>query len=320
VFLGGTLENFNGIGREGGSEVTRKNSRLLVGPWAHGSTYGPFPDHSFEIYERHDAIDFLRCQLDFFDRHLRDAPSTAAESAPVRIFVMGLNRWRDESSWPLARARETPWFLRGHCRLELDGPGDEAPDTNTYDPNDPAPTVGGPTSLPAKMMRSNSGPLDQARVEQREDVLVFTSPPLEEPVEVTGPISLILHAATSRRDTDFIAKLCDVWPDGRSLILSEGVIRARFREGFAAEELVEPGRAYEYRIDLVATSNVFLSGHRIRVVITSSSFPRLDRNPNTGAPLGVDGPDDFLAAQQTIYHDPVRPSRLLLPVVAVSVP
>jgi putative CocE/NonD family hydrolase len=315
VFLGGTLENFTGIGREGGSEAARLDSRLLVGPWAHGSTYGPFPDHSFDIYERNDTIDFLQCQLDFFDRHLRGVQAAGGGEAPVRIFVMGLNHWRDEAAWPLERACETPWFLRSGGRLELDGPGPEEPDAYTYDPSTPAPTIGGPTSLPAKMMRSNSGPLDQTRVEQREDVLVFTSPELEEPVEATGPITLVLHAATTGRDTDFIARLCDVWPDGRSIVLTEGVLRARFRDGLSDPALVEPERPYEYGIDLVATSNVFLPGHRIRVAITSSSFPRLDRNANTGAELGTDGPDELLIVRQTIFHDAERPSRLLLPVI-----
>jgi uncharacterized protein len=184
-----------------------------------------------------------------------------------------------------------------------------------YDPADPAPTVGGPTSLPPRVMRTNSGPLDQTSVEERDDVLVYTSAPLTEELEVTGPLTLVLHAATSGADTDFVAKLCDVWPDGRSLVLAEGVLRTRFREGFEHEVPVEPGRPYEYRIDLVATSNVFLVGHAVRLLVTSSSFPRIDRNPNTGAPLGTDGPDDLRPVQQTVYHDAERASRLLLPVV-----
>lgn len=313
VFLGGTLENFARMRREGGSDAARAGQRLLVGPWAHGSTYGLFPDHSFDVFAPNDSVDFNDTQLRFFGHHLGSARGD--DAAPVRIFVMGENRWRDEDDWPLARARETPWFLRAEGQLEREGPGPEAPDEYDYDPNDPAPTVGGPTSLPARMMKSNAGPLDQVRVEARDDVLVYTSAPLEQPLEATGPIALVLHAATSGRDTDFVAKLCDVWPDGRSLILAEGVLRARFREGFAREVLVEPHRPYEYRLDLVATSNVFLPGHRIRVAITSSSFPRLDRNANTGAPLGADGPDDLRTARQTVFHDAGRPSRLLLPVV-----
>ncbi len=316
VFLGGTLANFSGVTGEGGSETARAGSRLIVGPWAHGSTYGQFPDHSFDVFEGRDRIDFAECQLGFFDRHLRSHGVDDAEPR-VRIFVMGRNRWRDEEAWPLARARETPWYLRADGRLEREGPGLESPDLYTYDPKDPAPTIGGPTSLPARMMRSNAGPLDQARIEQRGDVLVYTSPPLEQPVEATGSVSVVLHAATSERDTDFVAKLCDVWPDGRSMILAEGILRTRFRDGFSREVPTEPERSYEYRIDLVATSNLFQPGHRIRVAITSSSFPRFDRNPNTGAPLGSDGPDEFRVARQTVFHDSDRPSRLLLPVVPV---
>jgi len=313
IFLGGTLENFGRMRREGGSDAARDGQRLLVGPWAHGSTYGLFPDHSFEVFAPNDSVDFNAAQLRFFGEHLNDAQGE--DGPPVRIFVMGENRWRDEDDWPLARARTTPWFLRAEGGLEREGPGAEPPDEYAYDPIDPAPTVGGPTSLPARMMKSNAGPLDQARLEARDDVLVYTSAPLEQALEVTGPIALVLHAATSARDTDFVAKLTDVWPDGRSLILAEGVLRARYREGFARETTVEPGEVYRYEIDLVATSNVFLSGHRIRLLITSSSFPRFDRNANTGNPLGTDGPDRLRVARQTVFHDAARPSRLLLPVV-----
>src|SRR5205823_4845098 len=133
------------------------------------------------------------------------------------------------------------------------------------DPRDPAPTVGGPTSLPGRLMRPSAGPLDQRKVEKRPDVLVYSSPPLEHPLEVTGPLRVLLHAATSAPDTDFVAKLCDVEPDGFSRILAEGVVRARFRDGFERPRPVEPGTVYAFEIDLVATSKVFAPGHRIRV-------------------------------------------------------
>src|SRR5262249_33461168 len=157
-------------------------------------------------------------------------------------------------------------------------PGPEPPDTFVYDPADPAPTVGGPVSLPGPMTRPNAGPLDQRRVEERADVLVYTSEPLERPLEVVGPLAVMLHGATTATDTDFVAKLCDVWPDGTSRILAEGIQRASFREGYDRRRLVEAGRVYEYTIDLVATANVFQPGHRVRLVITSSSFPRFDPN------------------------------------------
>jgi uncharacterized protein len=314
VFIRGTLENYVAL-RAGALASGRATPRLLVGPWAHGSTYGAYPDHTFELFAPDDAVDVPALQLRFLARHLRDEANGLDDEPPVRIFVMGSNSWRDEDDWPLERARDAPWHLREGGRLTPDPPGDEAPDDFVYDPNDPAPTIGGPTSLPARMMKPNSGPLDQRRLEQRPDVLVYTSAPLEEPVEVTGPIGLVLHASTSARDTDFVAKLVDVWRDGTAIILAEGMLRARFREGFEHELLVEPGRPCEYLLDLAATSNVFLAGHSIRLLVTSSSFPRFDRNPNTGNPLGVDGPDDLRPARQTVFHDAHRPSRLILPVV-----
>jgi putative CocE/NonD family hydrolase len=314
VFLGGTLENFARMRREGASEEARRGQRLLVGPWAHGTTYGSYPDHSFPRFDGVDRIDFDERQLSWFAHHLRGEP--APDASPVRIFVMGENRWRDEEDWPLVRARETPWYLRSGSVLSSEPPGDEEPDGYVYDPADPAPTIGGPTSLPAPMLKTNSGPLDRGRVEARPDVLVYTSEALERPLEVTGPLTVILYAATSARDTDFVVTLTDVEPDGPSVILAEGVLRARFREGTDREVLVEPGRPYRYAIDLVATSNVFLPGHRLRVAVTSSSFPRFDRNPNTGNRLGADGPGDLRSASQTIFHDRERPSRIVLPVVA----
>lgn len=314
IFLGGTLENYTRMRREGGSESARMGTRLLVGPWAHGSTYGAYPDHSFEAFSPHDGVDLMTAQLDFLGEHL-SAGACAEPPAPVRIFVMGVNRWRDEQDWPLARAVYERWFLHSDGVLSHDAPADEGADTYRFDPREPAPTIGGPTSLPGKFLRTNAGPLDQRPLEGRGDVLAYTSEPLAEDLEVTGPLSLTLHAATSARDADWVAKLCDVEPDGFSRILAEGVLRARFREGFAAECEVEPGRPYEYEIDLKATSNVFLRGHRIRLLLTSSSFPRFDRNAGTGAPPGAVREEDLRVAQQTVFHDAARASSLLLPVV-----
>ncbi len=315
VFLRGTLENYIGMRERAGSEAARAGQRLVIGPWAHGSTYGPYPDHSFELFRPNDALDVPDLQLRFFARHLKGEADGADDDPPVRLFVMGVNRWRFEKSWPLPNAVETPWFLRTDGLLSAEGPGEESPDVYVYDPNDPTPTIGGPTSLPARMMKMNTGPLDQRRLEARADVLLYTSETVEAPLEVIGPLVLVLHAATSALDTDFVAKLIDVAPDGSSVILVEGVLRVRFREGFDRELLVEPDRPYEFRIDLSATANVFLPGHRIRLAVTSSSFPRLDRNPNTGSSLGVDGPEDLRPARQTIFHDADRPSHVLLPVI-----
>jgi putative CocE/NonD family hydrolase len=228
---------------------------------------------------------------------------------------MGANRWRDEDDWPLARARPTEWYLRADGTLSGEPPGEEAPDAYVYDPNDPAPTVGGPTSLPPRMMKANAGPLDQRRLEERSDVLVYTSAPLRQPLEVTGPLRATLYAATDAPDTDFVVKLTDVPPDGRSLILAEGILRCRYRDGFERGRPLEPGAVHAYTIDLVATANVFAPGHRIRLLVTSSSFPRFDPNPNTGAEVGTDGPESVRPARQTIFHDAARPSHVLLPIV-----
>lgn len=313
IFLGGTLENFAGLRAHGGSASAREGTRLLVGPWAHGSTYGPYPDHGFDQFAPQDRVDLAEYQVRFFRRHLLGEDGD--DEAPVRLFVMGENRWRDEEEWPLRRAQPTAWFLRAAGLLSPEAPGDEPPDEFVYDPSDPAPTIGGPTSLPARLMRTNAGPLDQRRVEERADVLVYTSPPLDRPLEATGPLRVVLHAATDAKDADWVAKLSDVDPGGVSRILAEGVLRARFRDGFDSERLVEPGRPFEYDLDLVATCNVFLPGHRIRLAITSSSFPRFDRNAGSGKPLGEDRPADLRIARQTIFHDASRPSRVLLPVV-----
>jgi putative CocE/NonD family hydrolase len=300
LFLTGTLENFAGLRR--GSEGARGGTRLIVGPWAHGSTYGTYPDHSFDVFGDAAQIDLDGVEIDFFGRHLRGEPD--GDEPPVRIFVMGENRWRDEDDWPLARAREERWYLRADGGLSPEPPGDERPDEYVYDPDDPAPTIGGPTSLPAKFMATNSGPLDQRPLESRPDVLVFSSEPLTEPLEVTGPVTLALHAATAADDADWIGKLCDVDPDGASRILAEGVLRARYREGFDRARPLEPGRPYDYSVELGATCNVFLTGHRVRLLVTSSSFPRFDRNPAAGDPV-----------QQAVFHDKGRPSHLRLPVV-----
>jgi uncharacterized protein len=325
IFLGGTLENFSRMRADAATERARTHTRLLVGPWAHGSTYGAYPDHSFPVFDGKDQIDLARLQLAFLREHLgceRDEEGALEESRPVRIFVMGENAWRDEPDWPLARASPRRWFLHSEGQAAQAGgtlserPPDAEPlDSYIYDPAHPAPTVGGPTSLPAAFMRTNSGPMDQRRVEERDDVLVYTSAALERALEVTGPLTVVLYAATSAPDTDFVAKLCDVGPDGFSRILAEGIIRARYRDGYERPVPLEPDRVYRYEINLVATSNLFFAGHHIRLAITSSSFPRFDRNPNTGGALGEEGPGDLRSAAQRVLHDSDHASHIVLPVV-----
>jgi putative CocE/NonD family hydrolase len=239
---------------------------------------------------------------------------------PVRIFVMGDNVWRDEQNWPLARAQLVNYYLhsqgkanalRGNGTLSPHAPGDEPSDVFLYNPADPVPTRGGPLCCNAYFLAN--GAFDQQQIEQREDVLVYSTPPLERDVEVTGPITVTLWAATSAVDTDFTAKLVDVCAHGCARNLTDGILRARYRDSTATPSLVEPGRVYRYTIDVGATSNVFKQGHRIRVGVSSSNFPRFDRNTNTGQLIAADVA--YKPALQTIFHDALYPSHLTLPIV-----
>ena len=235
----------------------------------------------------------------------------------MRLFVMGENLWRSEHEWPLARTQFTPWYLQsagkanarnGAGALSLQAPEAEPPDKFTYDPANPVPTKGG-----NNLMGPPAGPFDQGAVEERADVLVYTSPPLEKAIEITGPVKVILHAASSARDTDYTAKLVDVHPDGKAYNLCDGIIRARCGESLTTPALIEPGKTYRYEIDLWVTSNYYKPGHRIRLEISSSNFPRFDRNPNTGHDFGVDA--ELAKAEQTVFHDREHPSHILLPII-----
>jgi hypothetical protein len=233
---------------------------------------------------------------------------------------MGANRWRDEHEWPLARTRLTPMYLvsRGRANtLSGDGslgahsPRKSSPDRFEFDPRNPAPTAGGAVCCNPKIFPW--GPMDQRPVERRPDVLVFTSPPLKENLEVTGPVRVVLYAATSAPDTDFTAKLVDVFPNGEARNLTDGILRMRYRNSLEKVELAQPGEIYKLTIDAGVTSNVFLPGHRVRVEISSSNFPRFDRNPNTGRPIADE--TTLRKAFQTLYHDKAHPSRVVLPVI-----
>jgi putative CocE/NonD family hydrolase len=322
LFLMGTLENYIRMQKEGGSREARDGQRLLIGPWSHGAFTGLFPEHNYGIMSGQDVIDITAIQLRFFDYHLKGIKNGLDAEPPVRIFIMGENKWRDENEWPLARTQYTPWYFHGNGRAGSDGgtlslvkPGDEPQDVYLYDPHDPTPTIGGPTLMHGLLIGLNAGPRDQRAAEARPDVLVYTSDVLDKPLEVTGPLKVTLYAASSAPDTDFIARLCDVFPDGASRLLAEGIIRACYRQGTDRARPITPGEVYEYTIDLVATSNVFLPGHRLRLDIMSSSFPRFDRNLNNGKLLGEDTLADAQSAQQAIFHDSSRPSHILLPVI-----
>ncbi len=318
IFLEGALNSFQAIRERGASELARNNQRLLIGPWAHIRPFtepnsGGAGDIDFGDNARIELHDYL---LRWFDHWLQDIDSGITGEPPVYLFVMGENRWRQENEWPLARTHYTPYYLHsqgsantrhGDGSLSTVPCGEESHDQFVYDPQDPAPTAGGNTLI------IDYGVADQGAVEDRADVLAYTSEPLERDLEITGPIRVHLYASTSAVDTDFTAKLVDLRPDGYAQNLQDGIIRARYRTSVAQPSFVQPGQVYRYTIDLGSTSHVVKAGHRIRLDVSSSNFPRFDRNPNTGAALGVD--DQLEAAQQTVHHSGLYPSHVELPVI-----
>lgn len=321
-FLGGTLANYVGMSKQGGSDVARR-PRLIVGPWSHGMSLGEFPSGSFGLLANSMVADLTGRQTRFFDRHVRGIDNGLDDEPPVRIFVMGSNVWRDEADWPLPDTRYTSYYLHSDGRantaaggtLSTAAPEDEPSDVYLYNPHDPVPTVGGQTFLPGFMLGSNSGPRDRREVEARADVLCFSTPPLDNDTEVTGPVSLVLHVSSSAVDTDFTGALVDVHPDGRAVILTEGILRARYRNSRRTAEFMVPEEIYELTLDLWATSNLFRSGHQIRLEVSSSNFPRFDRNSNTGGTIAQEHESDYRPALNRIHHDAEHPSRLVLPII-----
>jgi putative CocE/NonD family hydrolase len=315
TLLTGTLANYTGLRAHAANETARRFQRLIIGPWTHARPTADSTKIGEVDFGPDAGFDSEGLTIRWFDYWLKGGDRSVVDTAPVRLFVMGENRWRDEQEWPLARARQTAYYLRsgGHANtIEGDGVLDvaaagaaEPPDRYVYDPANPVPTgaSGGYSRTPA----------DQRAVEQRSDVLIYTSAPLAQDVEVTGPLALTLWVASSARDTDFTGKLVDVFPDGTARALADGILRARYRFGTARQALLTPGQPVEVTIDLGATSNLFRAGHRIRLEVSSSNFPRFDRNPNTGGVFGEDA--EVRKAEQTILHDAGHPSRLILPVV-----
>jgi uncharacterized protein len=316
IFLEGTLRNFVGMRTRGRSARARQKQRLVVGPWPHGLFDRVVGEVDFGPAVLLDAVDLGGLHLRWFDHCLRDQPDNGA---PVRIFVMGANIWRNENEWPLARAVSTRYYLtsegsangaHGNGQLRHHPPTREASDTFLYDPERPVPTWGGCTLMPGAQ---SAGPRDQRPVEGRDDVLVYTSAPLPEPTEITGPVEAILYAATDGRDTDFTAKLVAVAPNGRALNLCDGIVRARYRNSLSQAELLEPGKVYEYRIQLGSTSYQFAPGDRIRLAVSSSNFPRFNRNLNTGGDFATE--TIGRPAVQRVFHGGLRASCVVLPIV-----
>lgn len=315
IFLNGTINGFTGMRLRGGTEKARRESKMIIGAWGHGPSrkFGEVdfgPEANRDLFQR---------QLRWYDHYLKGVDNGIDREPPLEIFYMGANKWRHAGDWPLPGTRFTPFYLssggsantaKGDGRLGAGKPAGATRDQYAYDPNNPAPTVGGNNCCGTP---TAAGPRDQQPVEARADVLVYTSDALKEQLAVAGPVRMKLYAATDGRDTDWMIKLVDVHPNGFAMNIAEGILRARFRKGLDKMELLQSNQPYEFDIDMAGTANVFLPGHRIRVDITSSNFPQFDRNPNTGDDLGASAA--VRSARQTIFHTVDKPSHIVLPVV-----
>lgn len=315
LFLGGTLKNYAAL-------KGRTAQRLVIGPWVHGYNGGVYAERNFGLLANDAVADVTAMQIRWFDHWLKNADNGVPQDKPVRIFVMGPDEWRDEEDWPLPDTQWRPWYLHSAGQavqnagsLSPAAPVTEPADTFLYDPLNPVPTVGGATFLPGLFVAANAGPRDQRDVEKRADVLCYTSDELERDLEVTGPVTLVLFVRSSAPDTDFTGKLVDVYPDGRAMLVTDGILRVRYRNGFEQPELMTPGEVYRLEIDLVATSTVFAAGHRVRLEVSSSNFPRFDRNTNSGGTIAEESAADFCCATNSVLHDAAHPSHLVLPVI-----
>ena len=315
--LVGTTENFINMATGALDPEVRDRQHLLIGPWGHdtnaGTTLGDIDFGTAAV------IDLDRVKERWFDRWLKGEDNGVDSEPPVRIFVMGENRWRNENEWPLERTKFVRYYLHskgransrfGDGRLGTMAPSDGPPDRYRYDPADPAPFITDPH------YSQLGGSDDYRAIERRDDILVYTGPELTEPLEVCGPLRVKLFAASSTRDIDWTAKVLDVHPSGYAQRLNDGIVRARFRNTMEREEPLEPGKIEEYDIDCWSTCVVLLQGHRLRLEISSSAFPKFDRNMNTGGPIGKEA--EGVVAEQSVYHDEEHPSHVVIPVIPRS--
>jgi hypothetical protein len=319
IFLGGTLRNYSRLKNEAGTEAARRGQRLMIYVGGHAGGWSEAKVGDVDFGNKL-PFDLDEAMLRWYDTLLKGTANASDHEKPVKIFVMGKNDWREEDDWPLPRAKATRYYLHsakpangleGGGTLSTTAPTEEKPDQYIYDPSDAVPTIGGP--LCCGPLPTGIGPEDQRPAEARGDVLVFSSPAFTQNTEVTGPISLDLYVSSSAVDTDFTGKLVDVWPNGFAQNLTEGILRLRYRNSQEKPELGNPREIYHITLDLWATSNVFLPGHILRLEVSSSNFPRFDRNLNTGEDQsrGTHG----VKATNVIYHDKSRPSALVLPIV-----
>lgn len=310
----GTPLNYIGMTTKAATPKLRKNQKLLMGAWPHAvNSTSKLGEVDFGPS---DQIDLDAYMLRWYDYWLKGKDTGIMAEPPVRIFLMGANEWTSENDWPIARTQWTNYYVHSNGRansLSGDGslttaePAAESPDGYRYDPKNPTPFITAPS------FAQIGGPDDYRSVEARDDVLVYSTEPLKADTEVCGPIRAELYATSSATDTDFMVKLIDVWTDGYAERLSDGMVRARYRDGMESASLIEPGKIYPYSVDVWNTCEMFKIGHRIRVEIASSGVPKFDRNPNTGEPLGKTA--RMQTADQKIFHDREHPTHLILPIV-----
>lgn len=316
IFVMGTINGYVGMKNKGATPEARAGAKMIIGPWGHGpsQTFGGV-DFTPAAY-----VDQFKTELRFFDFHLKGIKNGLDREDPVKLFYMGENQWRTEKDWPIPGTNFKPLYLQsggaansaaGNGKLSFTKPAQIASDRYVYDPLKPVPTTGGNNCCGTPTL---AGPRDQQELEKRNDILVYTSETLTSKITIAGPVKMKLFATTDGKDTDWMIKLVDVSPDGTAMPVSEGILRAKFREGLDKIRLLTPNQIYEYDIELTGTANVFKPGHKIRIDITSSNFPQFDRNPNTGDPLGSSS--KVRVANQTIHHGGARLSHILLPVVS----
>lgn len=334
AFIHGALRNFEGMRHGGETEQARTDQRIVIGPWEHVAWGRP----SSPVSPRLKAIGPVanspvnELTLAWFDHFLKGEDNGIATGPRVDYFEMGENKWHTAADWPIPGTQYQQWYfasgghgasVMGDGTLSEMAPGENqspapaaaASDAFVYDPSDPVPSIGGHSCC--SWLTGPQGQFDQSAIEQRSDILVYTSAPLKEPLDVTGPITVTLYAKSTAPDTDFTAKLVDVCPDGTAINLANGIQDARFRDSLSHPTLIHPGEIYKYTIHVWPTSNLFLPGHKIRVEISSSDFPQFAPNPNTGAPFGVSA--RWQKATQTILHDREHPSSITLPVIPENV-
>jgi putative CocE/NonD family hydrolase len=319
--------------------------RLTIGPWIHGNQTHSYAGEA--QFTDDAALDFNPWRLRWFDHWLKGIDNGVDREPPVRIYVMGGGdahktpegrifvggHWRDEQEWPLARTAPTPYYLHANGVLSPQKAADDRPITYAFDPKNPVPTLGGNVSSQGTLMFQGAADQrcrpdfwlcsDSKPLSARNDVLVFQTPPLTGDIEVTGRLIVKLWAASDGPDTDFTAKLIDVYPPnagfpaGVDLNIADSIVRARYHNGLGKAELLQPGQPYEFTIEMYPTSLVFKRGHRIRLDISSSNFPRFDVNPNTGEPLNNNR--RWRVAENTVYMDAKHPSQIVLPVIPMQV-